>query len=75
MAIADAITAAKADSDKPTLICCRTVIADGSPNKAGTSKAHGAPLGDEEIRLSTSYLRGFAPEAGRSVETGFRFSF
>jgi len=35
----------------------------------------GRNLGDEEIRLSTSYLRGFAPEAGRSVETGFRFSF
>ena len=36
-------------SDKPTLIACKTVIGKGSPNKAGTSKVHGAPLGDEEI--------------------------
>ncbi|MDG1482067.1 MAG: transketolase [Myxococcota bacterium] len=60
-AIAAAITAAKADTDKPTLICCRTVIADGSPNKAGTSKAHGAPLGDEEIRLTKSAI-GLNPD-------------
>ena len=36
---------------------------------------NGRNLGDEEIRLSTSYLRGFAPEAGRSVEAGFRFRY
>ena len=36
-------------SDKPTLIACKTVIGKGSPNKSGTSKVHGAPLGDEEI--------------------------
>jgi len=36
-------------SDKPTLIACKTTIAKGAPTKAGTSKAHGAPLGDEEI--------------------------
>jgi len=40
----------KADkSDKPTLIACKTVIGKGAPTKAGTSKVHGAPLGDEEI--------------------------
>ncbi len=36
-------------SDKPTLIACKTTIAKGAPTKAGTSKAHGSPLGDEEI--------------------------
>jgi transketolase len=36
-------------SDKPTLIACKTTIGKGAPNKSGTSKAHGSPLGDEEI--------------------------
>lgn len=40
------------DSDKPTLICCKTEIGKGSPNKAGSSDAHGAALGDEEIALT-----------------------
>ncbi len=44
-----AIGAARAVTDKPSLICCRTVIAQGSPNKAGTHEAHGAALGDKEI--------------------------
>jgi len=48
-AIASAIEAAVADSDRPSLICCKTVIGFGSPNKQGTSSTHGAPLGDEEI--------------------------
>ena len=48
-AIAAAIDAAKAVSDKPTLICCKTVIGFGSPNKAGSHDCHGAPLGDAEI--------------------------
>ncbi len=48
-AIADAIEAAVADSDRPSLICCKTVIGFGSPNKQGTASTHGAPLGDEEI--------------------------
>ncbi len=46
--VAAALRAAK-KSDKPTLIACKTTIAKGAPTKAGTSKAHGAPLGDEEI--------------------------
>jgi transketolase len=50
-AIDDAIEKAKA-SDKPTLICCKTDIGKGSPNIAGTSAAHGAALGDEEIALT-----------------------
>jgi len=47
-AVEAAIAAAKT-SDKPTLICCKTVIGKGSPNKAGTHDVHGAALGDKEI--------------------------
>ncbi len=43
-------------SDRPTLISARTVIGFGSPNKAGTSKVHGSPLGDEEIALARKEL-------------------
>ncbi|HET7730263.1 MAG TPA: transketolase [Usitatibacter sp.] len=47
-AVAGAIEEARA-SDKPTLICCKTVIGKGSPNKAGTDAVHGAALGDKEV--------------------------
>ncbi|MEM1365738.1 MAG: transketolase [Pseudomonadota bacterium] len=47
-AIEAALTEAQS-SDKPTMIACKTQIGFGSPNKAGTSKAHGSPLGDDEI--------------------------
>lgn len=50
-AVDAAITQAKL-SDKPTLICCRTVIGKGSPNMAGTHNVHGAALGDKEIAAS-----------------------
>ncbi len=50
-AIKKAISEAQAVTDKPTLICCKTIIAHGSPNLAGTSHAHGAPLGIAEIGL------------------------
>jgi len=50
-AVTNAITAAKALNDAPTLILIRTVIGYGSPNKQGTSKAHGSPLGKDEIKL------------------------
>lgn len=46
--VANAIRNAQ-KSDKPTMIACKTVIGKGAPNKAGTSKVHGAALGDEEI--------------------------
>lgn len=46
-----AIAKAKAETSKPTLICCKTVIGKGSPNKQGTENCHGAPLGADEITL------------------------
>ena len=54
-AVDAAIKAAK-DSDKPTLICCKTVIGKGSPNKAGTHDVHGAALGDKEIAATREAL-------------------
>lgn len=54
-AIAAAIEAAKAVTDQPSMIIIRTVIGYGSPNKAGTSKAHGSPLGAEEVKLVKEY--------------------
>lgn len=50
-ALMAAISKAKAETDKPTLICCKTVIGKGSPNKEGTESCHGAPLGEDEIAL------------------------
>jgi transketolase len=55
-AISKAIAAAKHSADKPTLIVCKTAIGKGSPNRAGTSKAHGEPLGAEEIKLTREAL-------------------
>jgi transketolase len=51
-----AIEAAKAETSKPTLICCRTTIGFGSPNLCGTHDCHGAPLGDEEIAATRKEL-------------------
>ncbi|MBA6264145.1 MAG: transketolase [Colwellia sp.] len=55
-AIAAAITAAKAVTDKPSMICCKTIIGFGSPNKEGTHDCHGAPLGDDEIAATRKAL-------------------
>lgn len=48
-AIASAIEAAQANPEQPTLICCKTVIGFGSPNKSGSHDCHGSPLGNDEI--------------------------
>ncbi|PUE21340.1 transketolase [Limnohabitans sp. WS1] len=55
-AVSAAIASAKHSADKPTLIVCKTAIGKGSPNRAGTSKAHGEPLGAEEIKLTREAL-------------------
>ena len=55
-AVHRAIVAAKAVADRPSLICCKTVIAKGSPNKAGTHEAHGAALGDKEIAATRAAI-------------------
>ena len=55
-AIIAAVEAARAESDKPTLICCKTIIGFGSPNKQGKEECHGAPLGDDEVALARETL-------------------
>jgi len=62
-AVSAALAAAKAETGKPSLIVCRTVIAYGSPNKAGKASAHGDPLGDEEIGLTKENLKWEASDA------------
>ena len=54
--ILEAIKNAQKESSKPTLICCKTEIGFGSPNKAGTSGVHGSPLGEEEIIATRAQL-------------------
>ena len=54
--IKEAIAQARAVSDKPSLICCKTQIAFGAPNLADSHQAHGAPLGDEEIAATRRAL-------------------
>jgi transketolase len=54
--ILEAIKNAQKESSKPTLICCKTEIGFGSPNKAGTSGVHGSPLGEEEILKTRAQL-------------------
>ena len=56
VAIGQAIAMAKESADKPTLIVCRTTIGKGSPARAGTAKAHGEPLGADEIRHTREAL-------------------
>lgn len=54
--IKQAIDEARTQTNKPTLICCKTQIGYGSPNCAGTEKAHGAPLGEEEVKATRAKL-------------------
>jgi transketolase len=60
-AIAAAIEQAASDGDRPSLICCKTIIGFGSPNKQGTASTHGAPLGDDEIAAVRKELGWTAP--------------
>ena len=55
-AVDTAIRLAQADKKRPTLICCKTVIGKGSPNRAGSAKAHGEALGKEEVSLTRKAL-------------------
>lgn len=89
-AIITAIEQARADSERPTIICCKTVIGKGSPNKQGKEDCHGAPLGDEEIALvretlgwqhgpfeipETVYEGWSAREKGQQAQAGWNESF
>ncbi|AXQ30947.1 transketolase [Solimonas sp. K1W22B-7] len=54
--IKKAIETARATQDKPTLVCCKTIIGFGAPNLQGKEKSHGAPLGEAEIKLAREKL-------------------
>ena len=54
--VSEAISIAKQEPDKPSMIFCKTTIGFGSPNKSGTADVHGAPLGDEEIKKTREAL-------------------
>jgi len=55
-AVERALLAAKAVTDKPSLICCRTTIGMGAPNKQGSHDVHGAPLGKDEIAAARAHI-------------------
>jgi len=55
-ALEKAVEAAKSVTDRPSMICCKTIIGFGSPNKAGSHSCHGAPLGEDEITLTKQAL-------------------
>ncbi len=59
--ITNAFTEARSVTDKPSLICCNTIIGWGAPNKQGKASCHGAPLGVEEVRLARDKI-GWAHE-------------
>ncbi|WP_271271998.1 transketolase [Aliamphritea hakodatensis] len=85
-----AIEAANENTEQPTLICCKTIIGFGSPNKQGKEDCHGAPLGEEEIALARKelgwehdsfvipediYAQWSALEAGQNAENDWNESF
>lgn len=55
-AVKAAIETARGQSDKPTLICCKTIIGKGAPTKQGTESAHGSALGDDEVAATRKVL-------------------
>ena len=67
--IQQAIETARAETGRPTLICARTVIGFGSPNKQGTEATHGAPLGEDEIVEMDRMRKLIADHMVRSVQT------
>ena len=71
VAVRAAIEAAKAEGKRPSIIACRTHIGYGSPNKQDTAKAHGEPLGAEEVRLTKENL-GWPTEPAFYVPDGVR---
>jgi transketolase len=88
--VGQAIRTARAETGRPSLICCRTVIGYGAPNKQGTEAAHGAPLGPEEVAAARESLgwphppfeipgeigaQWNAREAGAAAEADWRARF
>ncbi len=55
-AVEKAVTEAKAETGKPSLVCCKTIIGKGSPNKAGTHDVHGAALGHAEVEATRKHM-------------------
>jgi len=81
-AVAAAIDQALADTEHPSLVCCKTIIGFGAPNKQGTASTHGAPLGDEEIQASRAELGWESPpfeipekilEGWNAIDRGARY--
>jgi transketolase len=72
--ISQAIKTAQAETNKPTLICCRTVIGFGAPNKQGKESAHGAPLGKDEVAAARAQLNWPHPpfEIPQAISDGWR---
>jgi transketolase len=72
-AVDQAIAAARAETARPSLICCKTIIGKGAPNKAGTADTHGAALGDKEVAAARANLgwRHPAFEIPAEVYAGF----
>src|SRR5689334_19775950 len=72
--IAQAIKTAQAETKRPTLICCRTHIGYGAPNKQGKESAHGAPLGKDEVAAARAQLNWPYPpfEIPQAISDGWR---